>query len=80
MYVLEDKFSGMYDKPLPSMSPEFRVREHVRCVDIRQTTTVAGCMDVRAVTMDNRTVTIQTTGSMTIGDIVDKLCEAYHEH
>ncbi len=80
MYVLEEKFSGLYRKPLRDMPSSFRVHEHVRCVDIRQTFTVAGRMDVRAVTMDNRTITIQTTGDMTIGDIVDKVCEAYHEH
>ena len=76
MYVLEEKFNGMYGKQLPSMAPTFRCREYVRCVDIRQSATVSGRMDVRAVTMDNRTVTIQTTGDMTIGDIVDKICEA----
>lgn len=74
MYVLEENFRKMYDYPLPSL-PSVRVREHVRCVDIRQTATVAGRMDVRAVTMDNRTVMIQTTGDMTIGEIVDKVCE-----
>ena len=76
MYVLEEKFSGMYGKQLPSMAPTFRCREYVRCVDIRQSATVSGRMDVRAVTMDNRTIVVQTTGDMTIGDIVDKICEA----
>ena len=76
MYVLEEKFSGMYGKQLPSMAPAFRCREYVRCVDIRQSATVSGRMAVRAVTMDIRTVMIQTTGDMTIGDIVDKICEA----
>lgn len=76
MYVLEDKYAGMYENLLPSMPPWFRCREYVRCVDIRQTATVAGRMDVRAVTMDNRTITVQTTGDMTIGDIVNKICEA----
>ena len=76
MYVLEEKFNGMYGKQLPSMAPAFRCREYVRCVDIRQSATVSGRMDVRAVTMDNRTVMIQTTGDMTIGDIVDRICEA----
>ena len=80
MYVLEEKFSGLYRNQLRNMPYNFRVREHIRCIDIRQTATVAGRMDVRAVTMDNRTVTIQTTGDMTIGDIVRKICEAYHEH
>ena len=61
--------------PLPSL-PNAHIREYVRCVDIRQSATVSGRMDVRAVTMDNRTVTVQTTGDMTIGDIVDKICEA----
>ncbi len=75
MYVLEENFRKMYDYPLPSL-PGARVREHIRCVDIRQTATVSGRMDVRAVTMDNRTITVQTTGDMTIGDIVDKICEA----
>lgn len=75
MYVLEEKFSGMYNNPLPSL-PNAHVREYVRCVDIRQSATVSGRMDVRAVTMDNRTITVQTTGDMTIGDIVDKICEA----
>lgn len=76
MYVLEERFSGLYRNPLREMSPNFRVREHVRCVDIRQSATVSGRMDVRVVTMDNRTITVQTTGDMTIGDIVDKVCEA----
>ena len=76
MYVLEEKFSGMYNNPLTGMAPAFRCREHVRCVDIRQSATVSGRMDVRAVTMDNRTITVQTTGDMTIGDIVNKICEA----
>lgn len=76
MYVLEDNFRKMYDYPLPSY-PSVRVREHVRCVDIRQTATVAGRMDVRAVTMDNRTITVQTTGDMTIGDIVNEICKEY---
>ena len=75
MYVLEDKFSGMYNQQLKSMPPKFRCREYVRCVDIRQTATVAGRMDVRAVTMDNRTVMIQTTGDMTVGEIVDAICK-----
>lgn len=74
MYVLEEKFDEMYRNPLPSL-PNAHIREHVRCVDIRQSATVSGRMDVRAVTMDNRTVTIQTTGDMTISDIVDKICE-----
>ena len=75
MYVLEDRFDGMYRNVLPSL-PGVIVREHVRCVDIRQSATVSGRMDVRVVTMDNRTITVQTTGDMTIGDIVDKVCEA----
>jgi hypothetical protein len=75
MYVLEEKFDEMYRNRLPSL-PNVHVREHVRCVDIRQSATVSGRMDVRAVTMDNRTITVQTTGDMTIGDIVDKICEA----
>ena len=75
MYVLEEKFSGMYNNPLTGMAPAFRCREYIRCVDIRQTYTVTGRMDVRAVTMDNRTITVQTTGDMTIADIVDKICE-----
>ena len=76
MYVLEDKYAGMYKNQLPGMPRGFRCREHVRCVDIRQTLTIAGRMDVRAVTMDNRTITVQTTGDMTISDIVNKICEA----
>ena len=75
MYVLEDKFSGMYHNRLPSL-PGVIVHEHVRCIDIRQSATVSGRMDVRAVTMDNRTVMIQTDGFMTICDIVNKICEA----
>ena len=75
MYVLEDNFRKMYDYPLPSY-PSVRVREHVRCVDIRQTFTIAGRMDVHSVTMDGRTIVVQTTGDMTIGDIVNKICEA----
>lgn len=75
MYVLEDRFSGMYNNQLPSMSPNFRCHEYVRCIDIRQSATVSGRMDVRAVTMDNRTIVVQTTGDMTIGDIVNKICE-----
>ena len=75
MYVLEENFRKMYDHPLPSL-PSVRVREHVRCVDIRQTATVAGRMDVHSVTMDGRTIVVQTTGDMTIGDIVNKICEA----
>ena len=76
MYVLEDKFDGMYRNVLPSL-PGVNIREHVRCVDIRQSATVSGRMDVRAVTMDNRTVMIQTTGFMTIGDIVNEICKEY---
>ena len=76
MYVLEEKFSGMYNNPLTGMAPAFRCREYVRCVDIRQLATVSGRMDVRAMTMDNRTIVVQTTGDMTIGDIVNKICEA----
>lgn len=76
MYVLEDKFDGMYRNRLPSL-PGAIIREHIRSVDIRQTLTVAGRMDVHAVTMDNRTIVVHTTGSMTIGDIVDKICEEY---
>ena len=75
MYVLEEKFDKMYRNPLPSL-PNAHIREYVRCVDIRQSATVSGRMDVRAVTMDNRTITVQTTGDMTIGDIVDRICEA----
>ena len=75
MYVLEENFNKMYRYPIPSL-PGVRVREHVRSVDIRQTATVSGRMDVRAVTMDNRTIVVQTTGSMTIGDIVNAICEA----
>lgn len=76
MYVLEEKFSGMYRNRLPSL-PGAIIREHVRCVDIRQSATVSGRMDVRAVTIDNRTITVQTTGDMTIGDIVNRICEEY---
>ena len=78
MYVLEDKFDGMYRNVLPSL-PGVNIREHVRCVDIRQSATVSGRMDVRAVTMDNRTVMIQTTGFMTIGDIVNEICKEYRK-
>lgn len=77
MYVLEEKFSGMYNNPLTGMAPAFRCREYIRCVDIRQTYTVAGRMDVHSVTMDGRTIVVQTTGDMTIADIVDKICEEY---
>ena len=76
MYVLEEKFSGMYNNPLTGMAPAFRCREYIRCVVIRQSATVSGRMDVRAMTMDNRTIVVQTTGDMTIGDIVNKICEA----
>lgn len=76
MYVLEEKFDGMYRNRLPSL-PGVNIREHVRCVDIRQSATVSGRMDVRAVTMDNRTITVQTTGFMTIGDIVNEICKEY---
>lgn len=76
MYVLEEKFSGMYNNPLTGMAPAFRVREHIRSVDIRQTFTVAGRMDIYSVTMDGREILVQTTGDMTIGDIVNKICEA----
>ena len=76
MYELEEKFSGMYENPLPSLNPNFRVREHIRRIDIRQTTTIAGRMDIDVVTMDNRTITVQTNGSMTIGDIVNAICKA----
>ena len=76
MYVLEDKFSGMYHNRLPSL-PGAKIREYIRSVDIRQTYTVSGRMDVRAVTMDNRTVMIQTDGFMTIGDIVNEICKEY---
>ena len=76
MYVLEDKYAGMYENPLPSMDPRFRVREYIRSVDIWQTLTVAGRMDVHSVTMDGREILVQTTGDMTIGDIVNKICEA----
>lgn len=76
MYELEEKFDGMYHNRLPSL-PGAIIREHIRSVDIRQSATVSGRMDVRAVTMDNRTITVQTTGDMTIGDIVNKICEEY---
>ena len=75
MYVLEEKFSGMYDKPLATL-PGVIVREHVRCIDIRQSATVSGRMDIHSVTMDGREILVQTTGSMTVGDIVNKICEA----
>ena len=77
MYVLEDKYAGMYENLLPNMPPGFRCREYVRCVDIRQTATVAGRMDIHSVTMDGRTITVQTTGFMTIGDIVNEICKEY---
>ena len=76
MYVLEENFKKMYDYPLPSL-PGVRVREHVRCIDIRQTFTIAGRMDVHAVAMDGRAFVVQTTGFMTVGEIVDKICEEY---
>ena len=75
MYVLEEKFSEMYNNRLPGL-PGAIIREHIRSVDIRQTYTVAGRMDIHSVTMDDRTITVQTTGDMTIGDIVNKICEA----
>ena len=74
MYVLEDKYAGMYENLLPSMPPGFRCREYIRSVDIWQTLTVAGRMDVRVETMDGKTITIHTTGSMTIGEIVNQIC------
>ena len=80
MYVLEEKFAGMYDNPLRGMPPGLRVHEHIRSVDIRQTLTVAGRMDIHSVTMDGREILVQTTGDMTIGDIVNNICEAYYEH
>ena len=76
MYVLEDKFSGMYHNRLPSL-PGAKIREYIRSVDIYQTFTIAGRMDIHSVTMDGRTIVVQTTGSMTIGDIVNKICEEY---
>ena len=76
MYVLEDKFSGMYHNRLPSL-PGAKIREYIRSVDIRQTFTIAGRMDVHSVTMDGRTITVQTTGFMTIGDIVNEICKEY---
>lgn len=76
MYELEEKFAGMYNNPLRGMPSGFRVREHIRSVDIRQTFTVAGRMDIHTVTMDGREILVQTTGDMTIGDIVNKICEA----
>lgn len=75
MYELEEKFSGMYRNRLPSL-PGAIIREHIRSVDIRQTYTVAGRMDIHSVTMDGREILVQTTGDMTIGDIVNKICEA----
>jgi len=76
MYVLEDKFDGMYRNRLPSL-PGAIIREHIRSVDIRQTFTVAGRMDIHSVTMDGREILVQTTGDMTIADIVNKICEEY---
>ena len=78
MYVLEENFNKMYRYPLPSL-PRVKVREHIRSVDIRQTYTVAGRMDVHSVTMDGRTIVVQTTGDMTIGAIVNKICEEYEK-
>lgn len=65
----------MYNNRLSSL-PGAIIREHIRSVDIRQTYTVTGRMDVHSVTMDGRTIVVQTTGDMTIGDIVNKICEA----
>ena len=76
MYELEEKFSGMYRNRLPSL-PGAIIREHIRSVDIRQTFTIAGRMDIHSVTMDGRTITVQTTGFMTICDIVNEICKEY---
>ena len=76
MYSLEKKFSGMYHNPLPGFPLQFRCREHIRNIDVRQTATAAGKMDVTVVTMDGRTIAFRTTGDMTIGDIVNKICKA----
>ena len=77
MYELEEKFAGMYNNPLRGMPSGFRVREHIRSVDIYQTFTIAGRMDIHSVTMDGRTIVVQTTGFMTIGDIVNEICKEY---
>ena len=54
MYSLEKKFSGMYHNPLPGFPLQFRCREHIRNIDVRQTATAAGKMDIHVVTMDGR--------------------------
>ena len=76
MYSLEKKFSGMYHNPLPGFPLQFRCREYIRNIDVRQTATAAGKMDVTVVTMDGRMIAFRTTGDMTIGDIVNKICKA----
>ena len=75
MYSLEKKFSGMYHNPLPGFPLQFRCREHIRNIDVKQTATAAGKMDIHVVTMDGRTIYFQTSGDMTIGDIVNKICK-----
>lgn len=75
MYSLEKKFSGMYHNPLPGFLLQFRCREHIRNIDVKQTATAAGKMDIHVVTMDGRTIYFQTSGDMTIGDIVNKICK-----
>ena len=75
MYSLEKKFSGMYNNPLPGFPLQFRCREYIRNIDVKQTATAAGKMDIHVVTMDGRTIYFQTSGDMTIGDIVNKICK-----
>jgi len=75
MYSLEKKYSGMYQNAIPGFPLQFRCREHIRNIDVKQTATASGKMDVTVVTMDGRTIAFRTTGDMTIGDIVNKICK-----
>ena len=73
MYTLDPKYNGMYTGATTSK----KIQEHCKSVSVssfgqKERPT---CLNI-AVETDDCTVKMQTTGLMTLGDIVDQLCKA----
>lgn len=76
MYTLEEKFSDMYKTPNRRFCGK-RIKEYIKSVDIKQHGIDGKKMAIKTVTMDGRHINMVTTGTMTIGQIIDKLVKEY---
>ena len=71
MYTYDETTSGMYRHGIQG----YKVREHIRSVDIPVTCKYHAGYKVTVETLDGREVSVETDGTGLFGDIIDRICK-----